>query len=96
MFKRLLSTIGLLATVAVASTSHAQKFDQLAKTPQLGWNSWNTFGCNVNEQMIRDMADAMVSSGMEAAGYEYINIDDCWHGDRDANGNIQANKETFP
>jgi len=96
MFKRLLTTIGLLATAAIASTSHAQKFDQLAKTPQLGWNSWNTFGCNVNEQMIRDMADAVVSSGMKAAGYEYINIDDCWHGERDANGNIQANKETFP
>ncbi len=96
MFKQLLTSIGLLAALVVASTGHAQKFDQLGKTPQLGWNSWNTFGCNVNEQMIRDMADAMVSSGMQAAGYEYINIDDCWHGERDADGNIQPNKETFP
>src|SRR5690606_41582131 len=60
------------------------------------WNSWNTFACNVDEQMIRAMADAMVESGMKDAGYEYINIDDCWHGERDKNGNIQVNKKTFP
>jgi len=50
----------------------------LAPTPPMGWNSWNTFGCNINEQLIRDTADAMVSSGMAAAGYKYVNIDDCW------------------
>ncbi|RYY77403.1 MAG: glycoside hydrolase family 27 protein [Gammaproteobacteria bacterium] len=74
----------------------AQKFEQLGKTPQLGWNSWNTFGCNIDEKMIKDMADVMVKSGMKDAGYEYINIDDCWHGERDAKGFIQANKKQFP
>jgi alpha-galactosidase len=76
--------------------AHAQKFDGLAKTPQMGWNSWNKFGCNVSEQLIRETADAMVASGMKAAGYQYINIDDCWHGERDARGFIQPNKERFP
>ena len=76
--------------------AQAQKFEQLARTPALGWNSWNTFGCDVDEKMIRQMADAMVASGMKDAGYEYINIDDCWHGGRDADGNIQPDPKTFP
>jgi len=84
-----------LALIFCASAS-AQKHPDLAKTPPLGWNSWNTFACNVDEKMIRAMADAMVESGMKDAGYEYINIDDCWHGERDKNGNIQVNKKTFP
>jgi len=74
----------------------AQKFDQLAKTPPMGWNSWNKFGCNVSESLIMQMADAMVSSGMQDAGYEYIVIDDCWQVSRDENGEIVADKERFP
>lgn len=84
------------AFACLTSPAAAQKFDELARTPQMGWNSWNTFGCNVDEAMIRQMADAMVASGMKDAGYEYVNIDDCWHGTRDADGNIQANPKTFP
>ena len=80
----------------IAVHSHAQKFDQLGKTPQMGWNSWNTFACNVDEKMIREMADAMVSSGMKDAGYVYINIDDCWHGQRDEKGFIHPDKKLFP
>lgn len=87
-----------LATLAltIGANVSAKKFEQIGKTPPLGWNSWNTFACNVDEQLIRDMADAMVTSGMKDAGYEYINIDDCWHGERDSAGRIQANKERFP
>ena len=48
----------------------AQKFDQLVKTPPMGWNSWNKFACNVSEKLIMEIADAMVSSGMQKAGYE--------------------------
>ena len=73
-----------------------QKFDQLAKTPPMGWNSWNKFGCDVNEKMIREIADAMVSSGMKDAGYVYINIDDCWHGNRDSLGFIHPDPDIFP
>ena len=74
----------------------AQKFDGLAKTPPMGWNSWNKFACNVNETLIREVADAMVASGMKDAGYEYIVIDDCWHGERDSLGFITAHPEHFP
>ncbi len=74
----------------------AQKFDGLALTPPMGWNSWNKFACEVNEKLIRETADAMVSSGMKAAGYHYVVIDDCWHGERDSLGFIQPHAERFP
>ena len=85
-----------LSLIVIAPVAMAQKFSGLANTPQMGWNSWNKFGCNVSEQLIRETADAMVSSGMKDAGYQYVNIDDCWHGERDAQGFIQANAERFP
>jgi hypothetical protein len=50
----------------------------LGATPPMGWNSWNTFGCNIDEALIKGVADTFVSSGMQTAGYEYVNIDDCW------------------
>ncbi len=67
----------------------------LAKTPPMGWNSWNKFRGRVDDAGVRSMADAMVSSGMKDAGYLYVNIDDTWEGARDAQGNIQSNKK-FP
>ncbi|MGQ1889674.1 glycoside hydrolase family 27 protein [Thermophagus sp. OGC60D27] len=74
----------------------AQKFEELALTPPMGWNSWNKFGCQVNEALIRSIADAMVESGMKDAGYEYIVIDDCWHGGRDSQGFIYPDSSKFP
>ena len=68
----------------------------LALTPPMGWNSWNKFACDVNEDLIKGMADAMVSSGMKEAGYEYVVIDDCWQVSRDASGNIVADAQRFP
>jgi alpha-galactosidase len=68
----------------------------LALTPPMGWNSWNKFGCNVSDEMIRGMADAMVKSGMKDAGYQYVVIDDCWQVSRDANANIVADAQRFP
>src|SRR5277367_4045198 len=68
----------------------------LALTPPMGWNSWNKFGCNVSEDMIKSMADAIVKSGMKDAGYEYVNIDDCWQVSRDATGNIVIDTQRFP
>lgn len=93
---KIIGLVLALTLVATAAPSYAKKFDELAKTPPLGWNSWNTFACDINESMIREMADAMVTSGMKDAGYTYINIDDCWHGERDQDGNIQAHPERFP
>lgn len=74
----------------------AQKFENLAQTPPMGWNSWNKFGCNVSEKLVMQMADEMVKSGMQDAGYEYIVIDDCWQIDRDKDGEIVVDKDRFP
>jgi len=90
--KRLL----ILLAMVVCANAGAQKFEGLGATPQMGWNSWNTFACNINEQLIRDTADAMVKLGLKDAGYEYVNIDDCWHGTRDKDGVIRPNAERFP
>ncbi len=91
------SLLVLLASAALFSNAlMAQKFEGLALTPPMGWNSWNKFGCNVDEHMIRGIADAMAGSGMKAAGYTYLVIDDCWHGGRDSNGFIYPNHDRFP
>ncbi len=89
-------TFFLLIFLFCASISDAQKFENLALTPPMGWNSWNRFGCNVSEKLVRETADALVSSGMKDAGYQYVVIDDCWHGTRDERGFIQPNAEHFP
>ncbi|XP_038892678.1 alpha-galactosidase-like isoform X1 [Benincasa hispida] len=69
----------------------------LALTPPMGWNSWNHFQCNINENLIKETADAMVSSGLASLGYEYINLDDCWAElNRDSKGNLVAKASTFP
>jgi alpha-galactosidase len=65
------------------------------KGPPMGWNSWNTFKCNVSATLILDVANEIVMNGMAKAGYDFINIDDCWAGGRDADGKLQAN-EKFP
>jgi alpha-galactosidase len=80
----------------LAPAASAQSSRPLAETPPMGWNSWNKFGCNVSDKLIREMADAMVSSGMQAAGYQYVNIDDCWQVSRDASGTIVADPARFP
>jgi len=67
----------------------------LARTPPMGWNSWNKFACNVSESLIREAADALVSSGMKDAGYQYVVIDDCWQVSRDAEGNIVPDPQRF-
>ncbi|MFC2175476.1 glycoside hydrolase family 27 protein [Bacteroidota bacterium] len=69
---------------------------ELAATPPMGWNSWNTFHCHINEQLVRETADHMVSSGMKDVGYEYVVMDDCWQVGRDASGKIIADPENFP
>lgn len=66
-------------------------------TPPMGWNSWNTFGNDINEQMIMEMADVMVEKGFLEKGYEYLVIDDCWSlRERDHDGKLAADPEKFP
>jgi alpha-galactosidase len=90
-----LAAVLLLSTVLVSQETKSIAAG-LAPTPPMGWNSWNKFGCNVNERMIRDMADALVKSGMKDAGYQYVNIDDCWQVSRDAGANIVPAPQRFP
>ncbi|MGZ4022064.1 MAG: glycoside hydrolase family 27 protein [Flavisolibacter sp.] len=76
----------------------AQKFDNLAPTPPMGWTSWNTFEINISEQLVKDMADVMVSSGMRDAGYVYLVLDDGWMAmERDPKtGDLVADPKKFP
>ena len=86
----------LICATAAASAQATPSQPMLATTPPMGWNSWNKFGCHVNEQLIRETADAMVASGMKDAGYQYVVIDDCWQVARDASGNIVPDPKNFP
>src|SRR6195256_652552 len=79
-----------ISEAPLAPAASAQSSRSLAQTPPMGWNSWNKFGCNVSDKLIREMTDAIVSSGMKAAGYQFVNIDDCWQVRRDASGTIVA------
>jgi alpha-galactosidase len=85
--KRLILSALLSASLCFAA--------DLALTPPMGWNSWNKFAEKIDDKTVREVADAMVSSGMKDAGYVYINIDDSWEAGRDAQGNIQTNSK-FP
>src|SRR6267154_2536686 len=77
----------LLLNVAVPQTAIGQSTG-VAATPPMGWNSWNKFGCDVSDKLIREMADTVISSGMKDAGYQFVNIDDCWQVSRAADGTI--------
>jgi alpha-galactosidase len=91
-------TLTKLAVLGVPLTIVAPLFaldNGLAKTPPMGWNSWNKFGCDVSEQLIRGMADALVSTGLKDAGYQYLVIDDCWQVSRDTDGNIVPDPQHF-
>lgn len=94
-----------LACICAAGAAHARGAPSalpgapngLAQTPPMGWNSWNRFHCDVNEQVVRSVADAMVSSGMRDAGYVHVVIDDCWQAPaRDEHGDLQPDPERFP
>jgi alpha-galactosidase len=82
--------------VGGAAPAHALD-NGLARTPPMGWNDWNAFGCNVTEQLVEQTADYLVSSGLKNDGYAYVDIDDCWmtH-DRDASGNLVPDPAKFP
>jgi len=84
-------------SVPEASATAPVPANTLALTPPMGWNSWNKFNCDINEAKIKSAADGLVSSGMAAAGYKYVNIDDCWaERDRDGSGNLVPHKTKFP
>jgi alpha-galactosidase len=87
----------VLAAAVVLTPARARALDDgVARTPPMGWNSWNKFQCNVSEALVRQTADALVTTGLRDAGYVYLNIDDCWQGSRDAQGFIQPDAARFP
>ena len=75
----------------------ARGYNGLAATPPMGWNDYNAYGLDVTEELIRETADTMVSSGLRDAGYRYVTIDDGWMAaTRDADGNLQPDPARFP
>lgn len=86
----------LLSAVMFMLTANAQKSSELALTPPMGWNSWNIYACDITEDLVREVADAIVARGLKDVGYEYVVIDDCWHGERDKLGFITADPVKFP
>ncbi|MGA3079917.1 MAG: glycoside hydrolase family 27 protein [Terracidiphilus sp.] len=90
-------SIAALAICSLAAGAQQRSVPRqaVALTPPMGWNSWNHFAGNVNDKDIRDAADQLVATGMKDAGYIYVNIDDTWEGERDANGELHANAK-FP
>jgi alpha-galactosidase len=90
--KNVVTLVGCLFSLTLLASAQSST---LAATPPMGWNSWNHFHSKVDDATVRAQADAMVSSGMRDAGYMYINIDDTWEGERDAQGVIHANSK-FP
>jgi alpha-galactosidase len=93
-----LYVIGFAAALGALAAAPAHALDNgVARTPPMGWNSWNKFACKgINEKVVREAADQMASSGMKDAGYQYVIIDDCWQTGRDASGNIIVDAEKFP
>jgi alpha-galactosidase len=95
-FASVLVAVTLPFVICLLANSPSEgESSNLARTPPMGWNSWNHFACKVSDAVVRAQADAMVSTGMKEAGYVYVNIDDCWEGERDPKGFIHPN-EKFP
>jgi alpha-galactosidase len=93
--KNLLLTV--LFCIAAAVPVLGQKFEELAQTPPMGWNSWNTFQTKIDEPLLKGMVDTYVSSGMRDAGYTYFVLDDGWMTmERDKDGNLVADPKKFP
>ena len=81
----------------VTVKSHNSYNNGVALTPPMGWSSWNTFRNKINEELILQIANAMAKSGLADAGYQYVNLDDCWQSsERDENGKFVADYEAFP
>ena len=97
--------IALAATILSSGVASAQrqrptanlpKWEGVCDTPQMGWSSWNKFMTDINEDIIKESADALVELGLADCGYVYINVDDGWHGERDANGFVKGDPNKFP
>src|SRR5947208_17066403 len=96
MRKLLCLSATLCSLFTAVSLAQSDTSKGLALTPPMGFNTWNKFGCNVSDELVRGMADAVVKSGMKDAGYQYVVIDDCWQVSRDASANIVTDAQRLP
>src|SRR3954470_24405114 len=96
--RRIALVLALGALIPLAAASPASALDDgLARTPPMGWNGWYAFHCKADETTVRAAADALVRSGLRDAGYDYVNVDDCWMaGSRGAGGVLRADPQRFP
>ena len=90
IFQFSMKNLLLCLMLSLAMNASAQR------TPTMGWSSWNTFALNINEQLIRQQADAMHNTGLQKAGYRYVNIDDGYWDGRGEDGHLRLNTKLFP
>src|SRR6185437_14261605 len=87
----------IAASLGTFASAAAAESNGVALTPPMGWNDWYSVFCGVNAQLVEQTAQAMVADGLKAAGYDYVNIDDCWMAtSRDRAGNLVADPTRFP
>lgn len=86
----------ILVLTLLLAGAKADSYNGLGQTPQMGWNNWNSFACDVSASMLETAASKIKSFGLQAAGYEYVILDDCWSNGRDSNGNLQPDTTKFP
>jgi alpha-galactosidase len=86
------------AFLVLVAVPHALAVDNgLARTPAMGWNSWNYYGCGINEAIVKQIAETIATNGMKEAGYEYVNLDDCWMAtSRTSSGALVPDPTNFP
>lgn len=84
------------AVVLLTQLCNLNTYGQSAKAPIMGWSSWNSFRVHIDEKLIKEQADALISSGLYKAGYRYINVDDGYFGGRDKNGKLYVDSTKFP
>lgn len=92
-----LEALAALAVISIFPKVHAlYPLNEVATTPAMGWDNWNSLGCDVSEQLLLSTAEKIVSYGLRDVGYEYVVLDDCWSAGRSQNGTLQANTTKFP
>ncbi|MHC4085971.1 MAG: NPCBM/NEW2 domain-containing protein [Planctomycetota bacterium] len=96
-YSNIIFVIKVMLFVICITSCSSEGASNLALTPPMGWNSWNAFEADIDEKKIKQIADAMVDSGMRDAGYTYLVLDDGWMaGSRDSDGNLVADPNKFP
>jgi hypothetical protein len=90
------STVASLVVVTNTINTVTMQRGSLALTPPMGWNDWYTYRCTIDESIVESTADTIVANGMEAAGYQFVNLDDCWAASRNLDGVIAPNPSQFP